>query len=353
MNTSFVRTPILRVTLCLSCLSAVGSLGLAQQAPQYYYPPRKPSLVDRIERTGENVGSFIRRTFYGEPGPAAPQQPVYRRPGGAPAAYRAPVYSLDAPARPGYQTSGTGFQRPAPGTTPKYVKPPRETSAEDATPETKPAAKTTSKTTSKPKTTTTTAKTKSSPPPEPDAAPKTTTKKRYTPAKPSTFTKPEPKPAPVRKRVEDQPPATQPSSTFPSVTPEPPRYTPSSTGTTTAKLKTETSTLSGGLDSAPATTTTGLSPTIGGSEVDLTPKDTEPAPTSSLPKVSTTSQSSGTGTTTDIGSTSSGSFLVGKKGSKPGRVVSPYAPFNELDITGLPTGSLALDPTTQKVFEVP
>jgi hypothetical protein len=353
MNTSFVRTPIFRVTLCLSCLSAVGSIGLAQQAPQYYYPPRKPSLAQRIERTGENVGSFIRRKFYGEPGPAAYQQPVYRRPGGAPAAYRAPVYNLDAPARPVHETSGTGFQRPAPGTTPKYVKPPRETSTEDSVSEKKPAARTTAKTTSKPKTSTSTAKTKSSSAPEPDAAPKTASKKRYTPAKPSTFAKAEPKPAPVRNRVEDQPPETKPSPTFPAVTPEPPRYTPSSTESTQARLDTETSPLSGGLDSAPATTTTALSPTIGGSEVYLTPKDTEPAPTSSLPKVSTTAESSETGSTTDVGSKSSGSFLVGKKGSKPGRVVSPYAPFNELDITGLPTGSLALDPTTQKVFEVP
>lgn len=51
--------------------------------------------------------------------------------------------------------------------------------------------------------------------------------------------------------------------------------------------------------------------------------------------------------------TKSGSFLVGKRTSKPGRVVSPYPPYNELDITGLPSGSLALDPTTQKVFQVP
>lgn len=44
---------------------------------------------------------------------------------------------------------------------------------------------------------------------------------------------------------------------------------------------------------------------------------------------------------------------VGKKGSKPGRVVSPYPPNNELDVTGLESGSLALDPTTNKVFKVP
>ncbi|MCA1963652.1 MAG: hypothetical protein LDL31_06880 [Prosthecobacter sp.] len=49
----------------------------------------------------------------------------------------------------------------------------------------------------------------------------------------------------------------------------------------------------------------------------------------------------------------SGSFLRGKKAGKPGRVISPYPPYRELDVTGLPSGSLALDPTTQKVFEVP
>lgn len=57
-------------------------------------------------------------------------------------------------------------------------------------------------------------------------------------------------------------------------------------------------------------------------------------------------------TTTSSGG-SSGSFLKGKKTAKPGRVISPYPPYKELDITGLESGSLALDPTTQKVFEVP
>jgi hypothetical protein len=45
--------------------------------------------------------------------------------------------------------------------------------------------------------------------------------------------------------------------------------------------------------------------------------------------------------------------LKGRKTAKPGRVISPYPPYKELDITGLESGSLALDPTTQKVFEVP
>ncbi len=45
--------------------------------------------------------------------------------------------------------------------------------------------------------------------------------------------------------------------------------------------------------------------------------------------------------------------LTGSKTSKAGRVKSPYPPYNELDVSGLGTGSLALDPTTQKVFRVP
>ncbi|MDZ4287897.1 MAG: hypothetical protein U0984_08055 [Prosthecobacter sp.] len=53
------------------------------------------------------------------------------------------------------------------------------------------------------------------------------------------------------------------------------------------------------------------------------------------------------------GTGNSGSFLKGKRTGKAGRVTSPYPPYQELDVTGLSSGSLALDPTTQKVFEVP
>jgi hypothetical protein len=38
---------------------------------------------------------------------------------------------------------------------------------------------------------------------------------------------------------------------------------------------------------------------------------------------------------------------------KRGRVKSPYPPHAELDVTDLPSGSLALDPASNKVFEVP
>lgn len=44
---------------------------------------------------------------------------------------------------------------------------------------------------------------------------------------------------------------------------------------------------------------------------------------------------------------------VGSKTGVAGRVKSPYPPFNELDVSGLPSGSLAMDPTTKKVFRIP
>jgi hypothetical protein len=50
---------------------------------------------------------------------------------------------------------------------------------------------------------------------------------------------------------------------------------------------------------------------------------------------------------------STSAALTGSKTTKEGRVKSPYPPFNELDVTGLPAGSLAMDPTTGKVFRVP
>jgi hypothetical protein len=41
------------------------------------------------------------------------------------------------------------------------------------------------------------------------------------------------------------------------------------------------------------------------------------------------------------------------KGSKPGRVKLPFPPYNELDVSGMPSGSLAKDPSTGKVFRLP
>ncbi len=101
-------------------------------------------------------------------------------------------------------------------------------------------------------------------------------------------------------------------------------------------------------DSPPARTTSKPAKVTPKKEVKPDAPPPTPAPTTrrseSTPKEFPTTSSSGG---------SSGSFLKGKRTSKPGRVISPYPPYKELDITGLESGSLALDPTTQKVFEVP
>lgn len=83
---------------------------------------------------------------------------------------------------------------------------------------------------------------------------------------------------------------------------------------------------------------------------ETTAKVTTPPSTPAPSKPATTTPPS---TSTSTASSSQEEFPTGSPGKKPGRVVSPYAPHNELDVRGLPSGSLALDPTTQKVFKVP
>lgn len=46
-------------------------------------------------------------------------------------------------------------------------------------------------------------------------------------------------------------------------------------------------------------------------------------------------------------------FPVGTAGSAEGLVKSPYPPYQELDVTDMASGALALDPTVNKVFRVP
>jgi hypothetical protein len=48
-----------------------------------------------------------------------------------------------------------------------------------------------------------------------------------------------------------------------------------------------------------------------------------------------------------------GGYPVGTSTGKAGRVVSPYPPNTELDVAGMASGSLALDPITNQVFQVP
>lgn len=56
---------------------------------------------------------------------------------------------------------------------------------------------------------------------------------------------------------------------------------------------------------------------------------------------------------TDNGEDEEKSYPVARPSDEPGRVVSPYPPYNTLDVKGLESGSLALDPTVGKIFRVP
>ncbi len=48
-----------------------------------------------------------------------------------------------------------------------------------------------------------------------------------------------------------------------------------------------------------------------------------------------------------------GNVPTATRTNKPGRVKNPFDPNKELDVSGLPSGSLAKDPDTGKVFRVP
>lgn len=314
MKTSNLLSDTLRpvaLASMISCftLGATAALGQQYQYPPGYTPSRynqmqrtpyqaspaaRPGITDRLRSAGQNVGDFIRRSFYGEPVSQSPTQPQYRSPAGSTPPRGQGRYSLDAPPR---NPETTGFQAPKSSDRPKYVPAPRTSS---------------DKVTKKPSTS------------APTQAPAKTSKK-YTPSKPSTFSKPTPK------KVEDQPPTVSnyPAPTYPT---EVPPTTPQ-----TEIIDAENSKNSPSADST--------FPLPGGTS-DAPPSSVETEPTVKTPEPKETKE-------TASSAPSSNSFMVGKKTSKPGRVMSPYAPYNELDITGLPSGSLALDPTTQKVFQVP
>lgn len=50
---------------------------------------------------------------------------------------------------------------------------------------------------------------------------------------------------------------------------------------------------------------------------------------------------------------SSADYPYAEKTRTPGEVISPYPPFNVMDVRGLRPGSLALDPSSKKKFRVP
>lgn len=51
--------------------------------------------------------------------------------------------------------------------------------------------------------------------------------------------------------------------------------------------------------------------------------------------------------------TTPGAYPVAQKSTKPNEVISPYDPYNVIDVTGFKSGDLARDPSNQKIFRVP
>ena len=46
-------------------------------------------------------------------------------------------------------------------------------------------------------------------------------------------------------------------------------------------------------------------------------------------------------------------YPVAERTEKPGMVISPYAPYNVIDVEGFQSGALAKDPSNGKIFRVP
>lgn len=47
------------------------------------------------------------------------------------------------------------------------------------------------------------------------------------------------------------------------------------------------------------------------------------------------------------------SYPVAERTTKPDQVISPYPPYNVIDVEGFRSGQLARDPSNQKIFRVP
>jgi hypothetical protein len=303
MNILFSRQPSrsVRVLLvpCLSLLIDLDSAS-AQQASNYAPPAGYrqqlgySSYQASRNNVGERVGGFVKRLFYGEPQPAYPQ----------------PQYSRSAP------SSGRSLDTPPSRT--------RSTQSAASTPPSPAKSAPTSTATAKSKTTTKPASTPSKP------------SSKYTPPriKPETASpNVESKPAPLKTQdTPPPPPVSEPSTQAPTST-----YTPPAPDTPPAPVSTqETAPV---LDNKPTQSPQTVTTLSNTNSSELTPAPEPTAPKKETPAPSTAS--------------SEGQFLVGKKTSTPGRVVSPYPPYQELDVTGLSSGSLALDPTTDKVFQIP
>ncbi len=242
--------------------------------------------------TGEKVGGFFRRMFYGEPAQNVPYGPRPSNSGGR--------YNLDQPPAemryPRSQASRNSDSIPPPPTPPSGN---RKRESESSSDRFNSKAESSNK---RPKT-----PVKEDEPPSPRPKVKKTSEENEpdrTPLKSNTQSQ----------KTEPTPPVTIKSD--PPVEPVKPDqgYTDSGKQSEKKKIETKTDTLATNDAPAPRNTPTTVSP----------PKQSDSKET-----------------------------LTGTKTSKPGRVKSPYSPFNELDVQGLNSGQLALDPTTQRVFRVP
>jgi hypothetical protein len=48
-----------------------------------------------------------------------------------------------------------------------------------------------------------------------------------------------------------------------------------------------------------------------------------------------------------------GEYPTARKTANPNEVISPYEPYNVIDVEGFRSGQLARDPSNQKIFRVP
>lgn len=274
-----------------------GQRGYPQQGysqPHYSQPQTEyVSPMEFLPTFGRKFGDMFRRLFYGD---AAPQGYSNAHP----YSHSQPGRSLDS-APPSYQSHyGQGQYRqpgypPSSGyPQPRYQQPPQQGQVPQY----------------------------QTPPPQ----------QRL----PSTST-----PAPQQGRMSSSPPPRISVKPKTSQSSPPPKYTPPTITKKTTPTVQDTPPAPTRKDTASKDTKTEYYPLPGAQ-----PKKEDPAPSSATkPKTSGSSSTAGAG--------NSGSFLKGKRTGKEGRVISPYPPYQELDVTGLGSGSLALDPTTQKVFEVP
>lgn len=285
-----------------------GQQGYSQPSYGYGQPQQKQyeNPIEFLPKFGKRMSEMVRRVFYGENASGWDNPPPQGY--GYNSAPNGGGYSLDGsprqyPSVPAYpqqpqaqQPPPSGYYDPRQPTSPSYQYPPQQQGQQPTQPRySYPPQQQGQGQGTVPRTTQPAPSTKQPQAPTvPQSKTKTTTPRTYTPPRVEQSSPP--------KTITTTRPATPPRPKEPEEAPP----SPSKTATTTRRS-------------------------------DTAPRE--------QPQTSSSSSSSSLG--------SGSSFLKGKKSPKPGRVISPYPPYKELDVTGLESGSLALDPTTQKVFEVP